>query len=278
MGTLNVIWLGGGCGAGKTTIATALARRLDLRLYRVDIHDYPHLDRMDAQRHPENIRLSQLDYVARHVAPPPEELAADFLACSRERFSLIVEDLTELSRDVTVLAEGPGLLPELVAPLIETPESALWLLPTSRFTDVNLGTRAQALPPTDSTAHQKRVDRDALLTQAIRDEAGTALPTLDVDGSLTIEQTIDRVAEHFRQAIEASRPAGSDATRSAIRRHENQETTVAIRSHLRHLGDSAPAEPVIDYACECGRSGCQSVARLPPSQYERLDQINAHRM
>jgi predicted kinase len=32
-----VFWLGGGCGAGKTTVAVIVARRLDLRLYPVEV-------------------------------------------------------------------------------------------------------------------------------------------------------------------------------------------------------------------------------------------------
>lgn len=41
----SLFWLGGGCGAGKTTVATALARRLDLRLYPVDAYGYEHAAR-----------------------------------------------------------------------------------------------------------------------------------------------------------------------------------------------------------------------------------------
>jgi adenylylsulfate kinase-like enzyme len=38
----GVFWLGGGSGAGKSTVALAAARRLDLRLYAIDGHTYEH--------------------------------------------------------------------------------------------------------------------------------------------------------------------------------------------------------------------------------------------
>jgi hypothetical protein len=52
----GVFWLGGGSGAGKSTVATAVARRLDLRLYAVDGHTYEHMERASA--HPRKYPLT----------------------------------------------------------------------------------------------------------------------------------------------------------------------------------------------------------------------------
>lgn len=38
----NVLWLGGGCGSGRSSIARELTHRLDLQLYAVDAHGYDH--------------------------------------------------------------------------------------------------------------------------------------------------------------------------------------------------------------------------------------------
>lgn len=280
MTTSNVLWLGGGCGAGKTTLATRLAYRFDLRLYRVDLHDYPHVARMDPARHPQNHRLGRLDYVARHVNPSPEELARDFIACSTERFHLVVDDLSRLAKDVMTIVEGPALLPELVAPLVATPRHALFLLPDNDFTDANLRARPQARPVSGSIVeegHRKRTARDRILTRHIAHTATTCrLPTLRVDGSLTVEATADVLAEHFAPAIAAGRTA-TGAIRTSTRAQENQAVSIAWRSHAAYLGDRGPnVEPRLTYACECDISGCSATTELTTAEYDAVPVLIAH--
>ncbi|MGH8877651.1 MAG: hypothetical protein ACRD0P_09965, partial [Stackebrandtia sp.] len=162
----NVLWIGGGCGAGKSTLARMLAYRNDLRLYRVDSFAYPHESRADALRHPEMTRLAGLTHAERFAQPTPERLAADFTAHAAERFEMIVDDLAKLADGPVVIAEGPSLLPELVAPLAASPGHAIWLLPTTEFTDRNLASRYDPRRGDAEAAsrHRKRVGRDRLLT------------------------------------------------------------------------------------------------------------------
>jgi len=276
----NVLWLGGGCGAGKTTLATRLAHRFDLRLYRVDLHAYPQLERMNPVQHPENHRLGRLDYVARHVTPSAEELARDFLACSTERFQLVVDDLIRLTKDVTAIVEGPGLLPELIAPLVATRGHALFLIPDGDFTDANLRARPQARPISGSIVeqgHRKRTARDRILTRRIADTATAHdLTTFAVDGSLTLDQTGEVLADHFAAAIAAGAPA-TGATRTGIREDENREVTTAWRHHAAFLGDRAPeVEPTLTYACECPTSGCEATLDLTAAEYDAAQRRRAH--
>jgi shikimate kinase len=41
----HVLWIGGATGAGKSSIARALAYRNDLQLYNVDLRTYEHVER-----------------------------------------------------------------------------------------------------------------------------------------------------------------------------------------------------------------------------------------
>jgi hypothetical protein len=67
------------------------------------------------------------------VELPVWKLVEATLAYSRERIDLIAEDLRAVSARGVVVAEGFQLTPEVVAPLIESPRQAVWLIPTHRF-------------------------------------------------------------------------------------------------------------------------------------------------
>src|SRR6187402_458986 len=116
----HVLWLGGGCGAGKTTLARRLAYRFDLRLYPVDAYGFAHERRATPQAHPTMTYLAGLDYRDRMVTPTTEQRVHNFVGYATERFGMIAEDLGALSGGPLVLAEGPSLLPELVAPVLAT--------------------------------------------------------------------------------------------------------------------------------------------------------------
>lgn len=277
----HVLWLGGGCGAGKSTLATALAHRFDLRLYRVDVFAYPHDARKDPRRHPVMCSQAELDYMARHVDPSPADLAKAFIDYSVERFEMILADLADLAPSPPVLVEGPSLLPELVSAVVASPDQAMWLLPTTEFTDTNLRRRDEARPvggATEQRAHRKRVARDALLTERMRaDAARLGLPGIEVDGSLTLAQTEQVLAEHFALAMARSAGIRGGSERSRMRRIENAQINAAVAAHRKYLADKAPAElPVLTYACECEVSGCRAQVELTPQQYAESSPVVAH--
>jgi len=44
-----------------------------------------------------------------------------------------MEDLIAMPRERGIVAEGFGLLPEILAPLLSCPTQAIWLMPTEAF-------------------------------------------------------------------------------------------------------------------------------------------------
>ena len=107
----HVLWIGGGQGSGKSSIARALAGRFDLRLYSVDEHEAAHGPRMPS-----------------FVAGDPIE---EFVTASRHRFRLVLEDLAALPAGPTVLVEGAQLFPTSVAAVLRSADHALFLMPTA---------------------------------------------------------------------------------------------------------------------------------------------------
>ena len=72
------------------------------------------------------------------------------------------------------MAEGPQLLPELVAPLLARPEAAIWLVPTPRLQRGLLDARPSAGPDHTSDAdlvRAKMTRRNELIGERIRSSA-----------------------------------------------------------------------------------------------------------
>ena len=276
-----MLWLGGGCGAGKTTLARRLAYRFDLQFYPVDAYAFAHEARATPDRHPHMAHAATLDFTARHVTPTVQERVDSFIAYARERFTLVREDLAGLSDGPLVLAEGPWLLPSLVAPVGATPEGSAWLLPTPEFTARSLGIRNEPRPTSDQTekerADQLRLARDAELTVLMRrDAAGLGLPVYEVDGSRSVEETEELLARHFAAAIERGPRMRDGAQRSAIRRAENAVVNAQLAAFRAYLGENAPAETPFPYACECPTLGCGETVPLTPTGYRAADHAVAH--
>ena len=177
----NVFWLGGGCGSGKTTIARVLTRLLDLRLYPVDGYAYAHGERSKRDGFPLNRAVAEMTPEQRWDRTPAE-LAEWFAAVAAERLEMVLADLRGLGPGPTVATEGPQLFPDLIAPLMQTPEHGLWLLPTPEFGQHGVaGRRAGGLT---GEAAQRRRDRDVLLTEINRRQVRQhGLPSADVEGT-----------------------------------------------------------------------------------------------
>jgi shikimate kinase len=269
-----VIWIGGGCGAGKSTLARRLAYRLDLRLYPVDAYMYAHLARATPERHPIHVSMTQRDFAAAFVDPTVEERVQTFIDSSVERLDLVGEDLAALADGPTVIAEGPALLPDLVYPHLATPDHGVWLIPTPEFTARTLDIRAEPRPTTDEAAieraHRLRLARDERLAELIRDGAHRlGLMTLDADLSLSIEESERRLADALAPAIARARPARDGSERARIRHAENVVVNRQIDGFHEYLGDAKPKDlPPFPYVCECTTLGCAAAVPLHRAEYD----------
>jgi hypothetical protein len=198
------VWIGGGTSAGKTSIARELARCFGLTSYHVDQHELAHASRRDARRHPAMEAWNARTLDETWVDLPVEQLVEATLAYSRERIELIAEDVAALSAHTTVVAEGFQLTPEAVAPLLESPRQAVWLLPTSSFRRETLlrGPHAWATPNLTrdpERAQANRSQRDGLLVERFREQALAAgLRVIEVDVSLPLTAVEAAVEAHFR--------------------------------------------------------------------------------
>lgn len=203
----HVLWIGGGPQAGKTTLAGLLADAHGLELYSFDAHAADHARRPG----PESTAFARLTMDERWSRPSVDELVRRSVAIYAERFARVTEHLRALPRSRAVVVEGPGILPWSVAPLIESPGQALFLVPTpelraARETDrwgagqarrfPGIGERAAAL----EKVRERDLVIDTLIVGSCR-ELGLRCELMD--GSRDVDANLALVEEHFGARLHA---------------------------------------------------------------------------
>jgi hypothetical protein len=175
----HVLWIGGGQGSGRASVARALARRFDLQLYAIDDRDRAHEPRMPVFTRDAPTRVASAELLER------------FLTTSRHRFRLVLEDLAALPASPPAIVEGTQLFPTSVAAVLREADQALFLIPD----------------PRDQRAPGNLTELDLMIIRRFGWEAADLrLATLTVDAPF--EEMIERAAEHFRPVVDRISAAG----------------------------------------------------------------------
>ena len=197
----HVLWIGGATDSGKSTLAQKLAERHGLQIYHYDKRDLAHHEQL-AQTRPAYQAFLTASLDERWVYPAPAELFQRMLESFQDRFPLVMQDLIALPRERGILAEGFGLLPGLLAPLLTHPAQALWLVPAEDFKLASMRRRgkpsfgAQVSDP--ERAKTNLLERDRLLTEYLREQVSKYGYTLvEVDGSRSAGEMADLIEAHF---------------------------------------------------------------------------------
>ena len=197
----HVLWIGGGTDTGKTTVSQIVAERHGLQLYHYDRRDLPQVERL-AQTSPRYRAFLSASLDERWVRPEPEDLVSWHMQGFRDRFPLVIEDLLAFPREPMVVAEGFGLLPELLSPVLSSARQAIWLVPTEDFKWASMkrrnkpSFRDQVSNPERAT--RNLFTRDMLLAERVKAQAQSrGLTVCVVDGSRSIEEMATLIERHF---------------------------------------------------------------------------------
>jgi hypothetical protein len=199
----HVYWIGGGSGAGKSTIARRVADRHGQRVYATDDAMSDHDGRFTQQEAPLLRRFKAMDMDERWVNRSPSTMLESFHWFQGELFSLIVDDLLRLPAEPGVIAEGFRLLPRLVKPLLAEPGHAVWLLPTPGFRRAAFASRGSLWKIADKTTDPDRalrnlLDRDQMFTELLHEETKRlGLAAIKIDTTMTEDDLTKRVTEAF---------------------------------------------------------------------------------
>ena len=203
----------------------------------------------------------------RWVHASPERMLEWFVSTSRHRFRLVLEDLRELPDSPSVIVEGPQLFPTSVAAVLSDREHALFLIPDAGEQEARLLGRGP-LPGTSDglRARANATERDLMITARFAREARELrLPVLAVDRPL--DEMIELAAEQLRPAIERG-PRGADL--AAMRRFENDVVATQVRLYRQSLVPVVLPDEPLEFACECGASGCADEIELTLAEYEAI--------
>jgi hypothetical protein len=256
-----MLWIGGAQGAGKSTLAWALARAYDLPLHPVDMWAYDHAGRMPA-------RESLEDELARG----PEAAADAFEATSRVRLGLVVADIVARGLgEVPALVEGPQLSPALAGPL--PAGYGVWLVPDPERTRLARQQRLakeEALaggPATGRSRTEGLLHRDAALAARIRRAAArSGRPVIEVPAVPDWPAITAHVESALGTALRSSPRLGPGPALSRQRRVEN--AAAARQGRLWMDRAALAAAPAYPFGCECGRSRCRATWLATPDDYE----------
>lgn len=212
-----MLWIGGGQGAGKTTLSWQLSRANDLPLHRIDLWTYDHQARMPAG-----------DSLDEQLARGPEAAADAFESHSRLRLDLVLNDIA--ARDlgkVPEIVEGPQLMPGLAAQL--PPGWCVWLLPDPARTRI---AREERLAKEETLAGgpvagrsraSLALQRDAILTSRIRESAVLAgRPVIEVPPAPDWPVIAAAIESALAPALGSAPRLGPGSELSGQRRYENK--------------------------------------------------------
>ena len=195
----HVYWIGGGSGAGKSTIARRFADRFGLHVYATDEVMRDHARRSTPGKAPFLTSFMLMNMNERWLNRSPIDMLDTFHWFRGEGFDLIVEDLLRIPAETGVIAEGFRLLPRLIEPLA-APAHAVWLLPTPAFRRSTFDSRGTTWDIPNQTTNPQRalhnlLERDQMFTDRLSAEAKSlGLPTIEIDSGTSEDELAEQVA------------------------------------------------------------------------------------
>lgn len=172
--------------------------------YHYDLHHaLGHEDRRIAHLVREGGKYEPVDPEDFWIRTTHAEMACAALELFTLRFEWVIDDLRALVSARPVVAEGWGLRPALVAPLLRSTRQMIVLVPTTDFQRVQF----ERLPYASVFVHnlsdveraqKNRLARDRLLSEEAAESAEQlGIRVLRVDGTISADGVAELVADHF---------------------------------------------------------------------------------
>lgn len=242
----HVLWIGGSSCAGKTTVATRLARPHGLRVYSADTRTWVHRDRAIAAGNAAALRWESLEPAARWDRSPDDLFE---MSLHRERGQMVIDDVASMPTSPLIVAEGTTLPAAAVSAGIPERSRAVWLIPTDGFEEAQLDAAG--------TTGGARVLSQLLKREIEREAQESGVPTLTVDGTRGVPEMIDAVERLFSEELAAGPKAATPQERRGLLREFNEAVVAQVRGYYaRPWAEGDPDEVTRPFVCECGDRSC----------------------
>jgi hypothetical protein len=244
----GTVWIGGGTGGGKSTLARALATRHGLRRFALDSFWYAYVgDRPRKDPDEQWLRTT------------PEMQADEFEEVSRVMHELALRDIA--GSPMPTVVEGPQVQPDL----IPRGDTAVFLDPTPAWQREVLSPRP--MPTSDpAQALANRLVKDRIYGDRI------AARARELGFAVLVNNGSRPLVGDAEARLDI--PHGPIDLRAA-RRWENEMGAAHIRARLS--SPEAPSfEPSFPFSCECGEPGCDATIRLTLAEFDAGAVRSAH--
>ncbi len=199
----RVYWLSGSTCGGKTTVSSTISAKLNWNVYHLDDQEHRHRSGADAKRHPKWAAYSRLTGDPLWLQPVDQHVRDEELALD-EQFELILEDLARiLSEDARPLLYDGYVTPTKLVPFLPSSHHCFYLIATESFQRHQYSLRSSIKPVLAKTSDPDKawanwMERDVRAAQRLRIQVQQEkLPWLSVDGTISLEETINRVIGNF---------------------------------------------------------------------------------
>lgn len=206
----HVRWIGGSTCSGKSSIAYMLGQAYNAHVYHYDKQEVDHIARSaDVEKFPAINNFMAMSMDERWVLRTPMEMADNTVMSWAQRFPHVIDDLMSLPTDRIIVAEGPGLFPQLVKPYLSNPFHAIWLVATNKTIrkvreQRPTGIRTETSDP--DRAIDNLIERDIIIARYIKDQAFDAnMRTMEINFDEPIMSTVGRIAQLFGLTSESGR-------------------------------------------------------------------------
>ena len=202
---LRVYWLSGSPCAGKTTISSLLAQKNDWNVYHCDDWWDNHRQRASIDKHPHWYAYSRLTGDLLWLKDPQEHVAEAESAYDEE-FDLILQDLAEIlsQNQKNVIFDG-YVSPRNLRRVLPSDSRAFYLVAAEKFQLEYYAQRPWIRDVLAKTSDPDRawmnwMKRDSIGARMLEEELAQGdIPWLVVDGSITLEETMSRIATQFSE-------------------------------------------------------------------------------
>jgi len=191
-----------------------LADRYGLEIYCCDHVFFKYQKQADPAIHPTFHKIAQLTWNEIWMQPVDVQIAKEF-ECYREQFEFVIADLLAYPKSTpvrapavrapAVIAEGAGLLPDMVPNVLTDRRRAMWVVPTEAFQRAHYTPErrpwmrdilAQCEDP--DQALRNWMGRDVGFARQVAAQARElGMGLIEVDGVRTIAENAETVARHF---------------------------------------------------------------------------------